>query len=162
MLPVDYNDREKKQTYIFFDFECAQDVMIQCHLGYQPDDNGKVIGGTCWVSQWRRLLVEIKACWSFEISSTIMTMYPIIFSLIVNFPTIMAYVVASVFFFGVITFITVNHYDVITSMTAFLSRIYFCTNCYKGYNTKEEHACNNVCHNCRKIHDQTEDDWIHW
>ena len=29
-----------------------------------------------------------------------------------------------------------NHYDVITSMTAFLSRIYFCTNCYKGYNTK--------------------------
>ena len=53
-----------------------------------------------------------------------------------------------------------NHYDVITSMTAFLSRNYFCTNCYKGYNTKEEHACNNVCHNCRKIHDQTEDDWI--
>jgi hypothetical protein len=30
-----------------------------------------------------------------------------IFSLIVNFPTIMAYVVASVFFFGVITFVTV-------------------------------------------------------
>jgi hypothetical protein len=54
-----------------------------------------------------------------------------------------------------------NHYDVITSMTAFLSRNYFCTNCYNGYNTKEEHACNNVCHNCRKIHDQTEDDWIH-
>jgi hypothetical protein len=41
-----------------------------------------------------------------------------------------------------------NHYDVITIMTAFLSRNYFCTNCYKGYNTKEEHACNNVCHNC--------------
>jgi hypothetical protein len=54
-----------------------------------------------------------------------------------------------------------NHYDVITSMTAFLSRKYFCTNCYNGYNTKEEHASNNVCHNCRKIHDQTEDDWIH-
>jgi hypothetical protein len=33
-----------------------------------------------------------------------------------------------------------NHYDVITSMTAFLSGIYFCANCYKGYNTKEEHA----------------------
>jgi hypothetical protein len=29
-----------------------------------------------------------------------------------------------------------NHYDVITSMTVFLSRNYFCTNCYKGYNTK--------------------------
>jgi hypothetical protein len=34
-------------------------------------------------------------------------MYPIISSLIVNLPTIMAYVVASVFFFGVITFVTV-------------------------------------------------------
>ena len=34
-----------------------------------------------------------------------------------------------------------NHYDVITSMTAFLSRIYFCTICYKGYNTKEEQTC---------------------
>jgi hypothetical protein len=30
-----------------------------------------------------------------------------------------------------------NHYDVITSMTAFLSRIYFCTNCYKGYKPKK-------------------------
>jgi hypothetical protein len=34
-------------------------------------------------------------------------MYPIIFSLIVNLSTIMAYVVARVFFFGVITFVTV-------------------------------------------------------
>jgi hypothetical protein len=51
--------------------------------------------------------VEIKACCSFEVSSTILTMYPIIFSLIVNHSTIMAYVVASVFFFGVITFVTV-------------------------------------------------------
>ena len=34
-------------------------------------------------------------------------MYPIIFSLIVNLSTIMAYVVASVFFLGVITFVTV-------------------------------------------------------
>ena len=53
-----------------------------------------------------------------------------------------------------------NHYDGITSMTAFLSRIYFCANCYKGYNTKEEHACNDVCHKFPKIHDQTEYDWI--
>ena len=43
----------------------------------------------------------------FEVSSTILTMYPLIFSLIVNLPAIMAYVVASVFFFGVITFVTV-------------------------------------------------------
>jgi hypothetical protein len=113
--------------------------------------------------------------------------------LIVNLSTIMAYVVASVFFFGAITFVTVctevvttqershayaktfqrfligyqihvisgehfngivylgptadnkiylylhdNHYNVITSMTAFLSRNYFCANCYKGYSTKED------------------------
>jgi hypothetical protein len=51
-----------------------------------------VIGGARWVSHWRRLVVEIKACWSFEVSSTLLTMYPIIFSLIVNLPTIMAYV----------------------------------------------------------------------
>jgi hypothetical protein len=49
--------------------------------------------------------VEIKAFWSFEVSSTILTMYPIIFSLIVNLPAIMAYIVASMFFFGVITFV---------------------------------------------------------
>ena len=61
-----------------------------------------VIGGARWVSQWRRPVVEIKACWSFEVSSTILTIYPIIFSLIVNLPAIMTYVAASVFFFGVI------------------------------------------------------------
>ena len=39
MLPVDYNDRQKKQTYIFFDFECTQDDRIQCQQEYQSDDN---------------------------------------------------------------------------------------------------------------------------
>ena len=43
MLPVDYNDRQKKQTYIFFDFECTQDDRIQCQQGYQSDDNEKFI-----------------------------------------------------------------------------------------------------------------------
>ena len=51
--------------------------------------------------------MEIKACWFFEVSSTILTIYPIIFSLIVNLPAIMTYVVANMFFFGVITFVTV-------------------------------------------------------
>jgi hypothetical protein len=46
-------------------------------------------------------------CWSFEVLSTILTMYPIIFSLIMNLSAIMTYVVASVFFFGVIPFVTV-------------------------------------------------------
>ena len=43
MLPVDYNDRQNKQTYILFDFEYTQDDRIQCQEGYQPDDNGKCI-----------------------------------------------------------------------------------------------------------------------
>ena len=43
MLPVDYNDRQKKHTYIFFDFECTQDDRIQCQQGYQSDDNENCI-----------------------------------------------------------------------------------------------------------------------
>jgi hypothetical protein len=40
MLPADYNDRQKKQTYIFFDFECTRklhtsvicnEYMFRCH-----------------------------------------------------------------------------------------------------------------------------------
>ena len=30
-----------------------------------------------------------------------------------------------------------GHYDVITSMPAFLGRVYFCLKCEKGYNTKD-------------------------
>ena len=30
-----------------------------------------------------------------------------------------------------------NHYDVITSMTAFIKRIYFCASCYKGITPKK-------------------------
>jgi hypothetical protein len=43
MLPVDYNDRQKKHTYIFFEFECTQDDRIQCQQGYQSVDNGECI-----------------------------------------------------------------------------------------------------------------------
>jgi len=53
-----------------------------------------------------------------------------------------------------------NHYDIITSMPAFLSKNYFCTRCNKGYDHKENHKCNNVCHCCRKIHEVTEENWI--
>ena len=45
-----------------------------------------------------------------------------------------------------------SHFDIITSMPAFLNRSYFCRSCLKGYNTKEEHACNNSCFSCHKIH----------
>lgn len=54
-----------------------------------------------------------------------------------------------------------NHYDIITSMSAFLSRVYYCTKCNTGYDHKEEHRCNNVCHACRKVHDEAETEWIH-
>jgi hypothetical protein len=43
MLPVDYNARQKKQTCIFFDFECTQDDRIQSQQGYQSDDIEKCI-----------------------------------------------------------------------------------------------------------------------
>lgn len=46
-----------------------------------------------------------------------------------------------------------NHYDIITSIPAFLGRNYFCTQCNKGYDHKERHTCNSVCYNCRKVHD---------
>ena len=49
-----------------------------------------------------------------------------------------------------------NHYDVITSMAAFLNKAYFCTKCNKGYDKKEEHSCNMSCHRCRQIHEQEE------
>ncbi|XP_052090772.1 zinc finger protein 160-like [Mytilus californianus] len=54
-----------------------------------------------------------------------------------------------------------GHYDVITSMPAFLSRSYYCDTCQKGYQHKEEHRCNNICTSCHKIHEKTEEDWIY-
>ena len=55
-----------------------------------------------------------------------------------------------------------EHYDVITSMTAFLNRNYYCHKCQKGYDHKESHSCNNVCHLCKKIHTKlSEAEWIH-
>ncbi|XP_045168552.2 uncharacterized protein LOC123531553 [Mercenaria mercenaria] len=53
-----------------------------------------------------------------------------------------------------------DHYDVITSMAALVSRNYYCTKCCKGYNTKEDHKCNNICHACRKIHGFLDEDRI--
>jgi hypothetical protein len=54
-----------------------------------------------------------------------------------------------------------GHYDVITSMPAFLNRSYYCHHCQKGYDHKEEHKCNNICTSCHKIHDLVEKDWIY-
>ncbi len=54
-----------------------------------------------------------------------------------------------------------EHYDVITSMPAFLNKSYFCANCRIGYDHKEMHKCNNACHACYKIHETTVWEWIH-
>ncbi|CAC5374270.1 unnamed protein product [Mytilus coruscus] len=54
-----------------------------------------------------------------------------------------------------------EHFDVITSMPAFLSRSYYCHTCKNGYQHKEEHRCNNICTSCHKLHEKTEEDWIY-
>ncbi|MCW4344201.1 MAG: hypothetical protein N0E48_12745 [Candidatus Thiodiazotropha endolucinida] len=54
-----------------------------------------------------------------------------------------------------------QHFDVITKVTGFLNRSYFCFQCKKGYNTKESHKCNNACHFCKHIHDENREDWKH-
>lgn len=48
MQPVDNKektikgqDRKQHTTYIFFDFECTQDDVIQCDTVYNPNENGK-------------------------------------------------------------------------------------------------------------------------
>ena len=54
-----------------------------------------------------------------------------------------------------------NHYDVITSMPAFLNKAYYCARCQNGYDHKEAQECNNACHCCKKIHPDTDKTWIH-
>lgn len=46
-----------------------------------------------------------------------------------------------------------NHYDVITTMSGFLNRSYFCQKCQKGFNTKEKHICNEPCYLCHKCNE---------
>ncbi|XP_053406272.1 uncharacterized protein LOC128559126 [Mercenaria mercenaria] len=53
-----------------------------------------------------------------------------------------------------------GHFDVITKITAFLNRSYFCQLCKKGYNTKETHRCNYPCPYCHHIHEDDSEDWI--
>ncbi|XP_066296636.1 uncharacterized protein [Branchiostoma lanceolatum] len=42
------------------------------------------------------------------------------------------------------------HYDVITSMKAFLGTAYYCPKCHKGYNRRNAHKCENMCKICEK------------
>ena len=38
-----------------------------------------------------------------------------------------------------------KHFNVITSITGFLSRSYHCTHCETGYQNRWNHTCENVC-----------------
>ena len=49
-----------------------------------------------------------------------------------------------------------NHYDVITSMPAFLSKGYYCHTCKKGYKCRDKHRCPLKCLSCFK----TEQLWV--
>ena len=42
-----------------------------------------------------------------------------------------------------------NHFDVITKLPGFLSKVYFCPRCHKGYNTTTDHLCSAMCRSCR-------------
>lgn len=52
-----------------------------------------------------------------------------------------------------------EHFDVITKMTGFLNRSYFCETCKKGYSNKERHNCNNPCVYCHQLHTEEEETW---
>ncbi|KAK6169713.1 hypothetical protein SNE40_020708 [Patella caerulea] len=44
-----------------------------------------------------------------------------------------------------------RHYDVITSMPAFVERSYFCETCQVGYDHAEIHSCHVMCHGCKTM-----------
>lgn len=49
---------------------------------------------------------------------------------------------------------TQNHFDVITSMTAFMCYPYYCKRCHKGYKNRDSHLCDvskRKCNMCKKI-----------
>ncbi len=62
-LTAEYEDTT---TYIFFDFECTQDDMLQCQTGYEADSTGKCVNcckSTCGAFEHRpNLCVVHKVC----------------------------------------------------------------------------------------------------
>ena len=42
-----------------------------------------------------------------------------------------------------------KHFDVISSLPAFLNMSYFCHACHKGYDVTTDHLCDGMCHSCR-------------
>jgi len=42
-----------------------------------------------------------------------------------------------------------DHFELITSMTGWLGRNYFCTRCHKGYSDSKQHPCTRTCLRCK-------------
>ena len=53
-----------------------------------------------------------------------------------------------------------NHYDVITSMPAFLSKKYYCHTCKKGYTRRDKHKCPDKCLACFKTEKHVGDNMV--
>ena len=53
-----------------------------------------------------------------------------------------------------------NHYNVITSMPAFLSKNYYCHTCKKGYTRRDKHKCPDKCLSCFKAEKHTGDNIV--
>jgi hypothetical protein len=54
-----------------------------------------------------------------------------------------------------------DHYDVITSMPAFLSKSYFCVKCKTGYDHVARHKCNNPCDLCHHVYADEIESWTY-
>ncbi len=56
-----------------------------------------------------------------------------------------------------------RHFDLITSMSAYLNRGYWCHECKKGYDNKPEHRCRDTCMVCRSgncLMSDEVDEWV--
>ena len=53
-----------------------------------------------------------------------------------------------------------NHFDVITSISGFLNRSYFCHRCHKSYSNTADHVCPAMCGSCRAFDCVLEGDGI--
>ena len=45
-----------------------------------------------------------------------------------------------------------NHFDVITRLSTFFKKSYFCLDCKRGYQTKHSHVCGTLCSICKHKH----------
>ncbi|XP_041479156.1 uncharacterized protein LOC121426824 isoform X1 [Lytechinus variegatus] len=60
-----------------------------------------------------------------------------------------------------VLFLHNNHFDVVTSLPAFLQRSYFCSTCFKGFDAKDKHVCINSCTCCKQQSACALEEWIH-